>query len=95
MGWLGMPLSMGTSIVGAVALGLAVGFVGLIAGEFRSVVHLGIATASTLILAFGCNWLVLPSLLRLIGWQLGEVELRACQTEDGGGRSGEPCEHAA
>ncbi len=106
MGWLDLPLSMGTAIVGCVALGLAVddtahvlahlrpgadltsvyrrvgpalalttlvlaaGFGVLAASEFQPVVHLGIATATTLVVAFGFNWLVLPSLLRLAGWPL-------------------------
>ena len=46
---------------------LAAGFGLLLFSEFQPIVHLGIAAASTLVIAFGINWLVLPSLLVLGG----------------------------
>ena len=104
LGWLGVPLSFGTSIVGCVALGLAVddtahvlghllpgrsleevyaavgrslvlttlvlggGFCALALGEYLPAVHLGVATALTLLVALLCDLLLLPALLALLGW---------------------------
>lgn len=101
LGWLGVPLSFGTSIVGCIALGLAVddtahvlghlrrgrtledvyrqvgralttttlclgaGFLALTLSGFLPLVHFGLATSATLVVALACDLFVLPSLLRL------------------------------
>lgn len=110
LGWVGIPLAMGTSVVGCITLGLAVddtahvighlelehslaeiyhvvgppvilttialgaGFSVLMMSEFQSVIALGAATVVTLMVALLADVLLLPSLLVLAGYRLGEVD---------------------
>ncbi len=103
LGWLGVPLSFATAIVGCVALGLAVddtahvlghlapgrsleevfhrvgrallvttaslgtGFLALGFSGFLPLVHFGLATTLSLLVAFAADVLLLPSLLCLAG----------------------------
>lgn len=106
LGYAGIPLSIGTSVVGCIALGLAVddtahvlshlqpgrtltgvyrlvarpmlltslalagGFSALMMSSYQPVWALGAATALTLGVAFLCDWLLLPSMVRVLGWPL-------------------------
>jgi hypothetical protein len=110
IGWLDIPLAMGTSVVGCITLGLAVddtshvlghldrdrtlaeiytvvgppvilttialglGFSTLMLSEFQSVAALGMATSVTLIVALAGDVLLLPSLLALIGYEVGDTD---------------------
>ena len=53
-------------------LSLGVGFLVLTMSQFGAVAIMGLATTLTLILALLADLIVLPSILVLFGWKLGE-----------------------
>ncbi len=76
------PAVLSTSVI------LGTGFLVLTLSDFLPIIHLGIATAITLAVAFLCDILVLPSLLRLLGWPLDETEGRASSEARGSSPAG-------